>query len=56
MQRLAKQDGLDSLTAEEQCVAENARMILSSDGDIRGTLASMTREIEELSADRTYSH
>ncbi|KAJ6455920.1 hypothetical protein C8R47DRAFT_1203769 [Mycena vitilis] len=51
LQRLAKKEGLVGLTAEEQCVAENARLILATDSDVRGTLASMTAEIEELSAD-----
>ncbi|KAJ7113122.1 hypothetical protein C8R44DRAFT_882146 [Mycena epipterygia] len=51
IQKLAKKDGVEGITAEEQCVAESARMILATDGDVRGTVAFMTAEIEELSAD-----
>ncbi|KAF7372541.1 alcohol dehydrogenase [Mycena venus] len=51
LERLAKKEGTDGLTPEGQCAAESARMILATDGDERGTVASLAREIEELSAD-----
>ncbi|KAF7372087.1 alcohol dehydrogenase [Mycena venus] len=48
---LAKKEGREGLTPEEQCVAENAKMILATDGDEHGTVTSLAREVEELSAD-----
>ncbi|KAJ7231191.1 hypothetical protein C8J57DRAFT_1251282 [Mycena rebaudengoi] len=51
LQKLASNDGVDGLSPEEQCIVSSAHMILATDGDVHGTLASMTREIEELSVD-----
>ncbi|KAJ7844237.1 hypothetical protein B0H14DRAFT_2777033 [Mycena olivaceomarginata] len=51
LHKLDQKEGLEDLTPEERCMAESARAILATDGDQRGTVASMTREIEELSAD-----
>ncbi|KAJ7858070.1 hypothetical protein B0H14DRAFT_2750017 [Mycena olivaceomarginata] len=51
LHKLDQKEGLEDLTPEERCMAESARAILATDGDQRGTVTSMTREIEELSAD-----
>ncbi|KAK6993189.1 alcohol dehydrogenase [Favolaschia claudopus] len=51
LERLAKKESTDGLTPEEQCAMESARTILATDGDQRGTVASMANEVEELSAD-----
>ncbi|KAJ7712854.1 hypothetical protein B0H16DRAFT_1811810 [Mycena metata] len=51
LSQLAQREGREGLTPEEQCVAANARLILATDGDVRGTLASMTTEVEDLCVD-----
>ncbi|KAJ7470860.1 hypothetical protein FB451DRAFT_1472522 [Mycena latifolia] len=51
VRKLAKKSGIVGLSPEEQCVAESARMILQTDGEIRGTVAAMACEIEQLSSD-----
>ncbi|KAJ7739131.1 hypothetical protein B0H16DRAFT_1729525 [Mycena metata] len=51
LQKLARKAAFEDLTEEEQCVVECARTILATDGDVRGTVASLTCEIETLSAD-----
>ncbi|KAJ7816555.1 hypothetical protein B0H13DRAFT_2380349 [Mycena leptocephala] len=50
LRKLDKKDSLE-LTNEERCIAESARAILTTDGDIRGTVASLACEIEQESAD-----
>ncbi|KAJ7753257.1 hypothetical protein B0H16DRAFT_1835472 [Mycena metata] len=47
LSQLAQEEGREGLTPEEQCVAANARLVLATDGDVRGTLASMTTEVED---------
>ncbi|KAF7290474.1 alcohol dehydrogenase [Mycena kentingensis (nom. inval.)] len=42
---------MEAVTPEDQCLVENAWLILASDSDMRGTLAAMAAEIETLSAD-----
>ncbi|KAJ7703335.1 hypothetical protein B0H17DRAFT_1194521 [Mycena rosella] len=41
LQKLAKKDAVEGLTPEEQCIAENARMILATDGDIETLSADL---------------
>ncbi|KAF7293363.1 alcohol dehydrogenase [Mycena kentingensis (nom. inval.)] len=49
LRKYATQEG--PLSPEEQCIADNAQLILASDLDTRGTLAAMAAEIETLSED-----
>ncbi|KAF7359564.1 alcohol dehydrogenase [Mycena venus] len=41
----------EELTPEEQCMVECAQEILASDGDKRGTVAALAKEVETLSED-----
>lgn len=46
----------DDLSIESQAVREAARLILQSDDDARGTVASLSREIDEFTADGKFRH